>query len=217
MHPTEIARSYDSIADVWLQPHIQTNGIDQFKRAIQFSSNRGFALDIGCGSSSRFLDLLRDQGFHVEGLDLSKEMILRARRNRPDIDFHHADICTWDFPRQYDFISAWDSTWHLPLDQQEPVLRKICAGLSPGGVLIFTTGGLDGPAEKSDSAMGPPVYYSVLGIPETLRLLAQFDCVCRHLEFDQHPEKHLYIIAQKAEPNAAADLNPLPTANPTPA
>ncbi len=216
MHPTEIARSYDSIADVWLQPHIQTNGIDQFKRAIQFCPNRGFALDIGCGSSSRFLDLLRDQGFHVEGLDLSKEMLLRARRNRPDIKFHHADICTWEFPRQYDFISAWDSTWHLPLDQQEPVLRKICAGLSPGGVLIFTTGGLDGPTEKSDSAMGPPVYYSVLGIPETLRLLAQFDCVCRHLEFDQHPEKHLYIIAQKAEPDAAEDPNQLPTTSPTP-
>jgi pseudouridine-5'-phosphate glycosidase len=66
-----------------------------------------------------------------------------------------------------------------------------------GGIIIFTTGGLGGPHEKSDSAMGIEVSYSVLGIPKTLELLDRFGCVCRHLEYDQYPENHLYIIAQK--------------------
>jgi predicted enzyme related to lactoylglutathione lyase len=58
-------------------------------------------------------------------------------------------------------------------------------------------GGLDAPEEKRDSSMGAPVYYSVLGISKTLQTIAEAGCVCRHLEFDQWPEKHVFIIAQK--------------------
>lgn len=197
MTPQELARSYDEIAHVWLEPHIQSNGLAQFERAISFVTQRGHALDIGCGSSGRFLDLLQQHGFQVEGLDVSERMIALARQNRPGVTFHHADISTWELPRKYDFISAWDSIWHLPLALQKPVMKKICDALAPGGVFIFTTGGLDGPEEKSDSSMGPPVHYSVLGIPRTLEILGLYGCVCRHLEYDQPPEKHLYIIAQK--------------------
>jgi 2-polyprenyl-3-methyl-5-hydroxy-6-metoxy-1,4-benzoquinol methylase len=43
-------------------------------------------------------------------------------------------------PRQYDFITGWDSIWHVPLAQQAFVLQKFCDGLKPDGVLIFTMG-----------------------------------------------------------------------------
>ncbi len=197
MDPAEIGRSYDEIAHVWLEPHLQTNGIAQFERAIRFTENRGAALDIGCGCSERFIDCLGKHGFQPEGVDVSERMIGLARERNLGTTFHQGDISTWTFPRKYDFISAWDSTWHLPLDQQEPVLQKICEHLTEGGVFIFTTGGLDEATEKRDSNMGPPVYYSVLGIPKVLELLSRFGCVCRHLEYDQYPEKHLYVIAQK--------------------
>jgi len=197
MRPEEIGRRYDQIAQQWQEPWLQSNGIAQFQRAIQFTQQRGAALDIGCGCSGRFIDLLRQNGFQVEGLDVSTRMVALARERHPDVTFHHADICTWELPRSYDFIAGWDSIWHLPLAEQEPVLRKICGGLAPGGVFIFTTGGLDGPEEKQDSNMGPPVWYSVLGIPRTLELLAECGCVCRHLEYDQWPESHLYVIAKK--------------------
>jgi len=197
MHPDDIGRSYDTIAAKWREPHIQSNGIAQVERAIRFVGKGGHALDVGCGCSGRFVDLLTGHAFQVEGIDVSKKMIALARETHPHIAFHHADICTWEFPRKYDFIVAWDSTWHLPLKEQEPVIRKICKGLAPGGVFVFTTGGVDGPHEMPDSSMGPPVFYSVLGIPGTLALLARCACVCRHLEYDQYPEPHLYIIAQK--------------------
>jgi SAM-dependent methyltransferase len=197
MRPDEIGRSYDTIADEWQKPQLQSNGIVQHERAIQFCKDRRWALDIGCGCSGRFDALLARHGFQVEGVDVSEKMIALARERHPNISFYQADICQWDFPRHYDFVSAWDSIWHLPLAEQEQVLRKICAGLTPKGVFIFTTGGVDEPGEKRDSCMGPPVYFSVLGIPKTLELIAQFGCVCRHLEYDQYPEKHLYIIAQK--------------------
>jgi SAM-dependent methyltransferase len=198
MNPIQIGQSYDRLADQWNSDEFnRSNGIEQHKRAIAFVNEHRNALDVGCGSSGRFIDLLIDSGFHVEGIDVSEQMIALARQRHPDVLFYHEDFRIWDFPRKYDFITAWDSLWHLPLDDQEPALRKMCNGLTKGGVLVFTTGGLDGPDEKTDSAMGPPMYYSALGIPRTLELVAQSGCVCKHLEYDQHPELHLFIIAQK--------------------
>jgi SAM-dependent methyltransferase len=197
MDPESIGRGYDNIASHWQEPFLQTNSLAQFEKAIRFTENRGPALDIGCGSSGRFIDLLSKHDFVPEGLDVSKEMIALAKQRHPAVPFHHANIATWNFPKKYDFISAWDSTWHLPLSLQEPVLRKICDGLADHGIFIFTTGGLDGPAEKLDSFMGVQLSYGVLGIPKTLELLDRFGCVCRHLEYDQYPEKRLYVIAQK--------------------
>jgi SAM-dependent methyltransferase len=197
MDPDTLGREYDKKAAQWQEPFLQTNGLTQFEKAIRFTKNRGPALDIGCGSSGRFIDLLRKHGFAPEGLDVSEKMIALARQQHPQIPFYHADISKWSFPKKYDFISAWDSTWHLPLLLQEPVLQKICDGLADDGVFIFTTGGLDEPHEKSDSTMGIDVWFGILGIPKTLQLLDCFACVCRHLEYDQYPERHLYIIAQK--------------------
>lgn len=200
MTPSEIAASYDQLADQWnSEAFPRDNGIAQHERAIAFLKEKRQALDIGCGSSGRIIDLLIGHGFAVEGLDVSPRMIALARQRHPGITFHHADICEWDFPKRYDLISAWDSIWHVPLAQQELVLRKILQRLTPGGVCIFTMGGLDAPSEKIDSFMGPRMYYGVLGIPNTLKLLSEVGCVCRHLEYDQYPELHLYIIAQRIE------------------
>jgi SAM-dependent methyltransferase len=197
MQPGEIAESYDSIAHQWLEPHLVTNGIRQHERALKFRPSGGLALDVGCGCNGRFIRLLTNYGYEVEGLDVSAKMIALAKARDPNVTFYHADVCAWTPARQYDFITAWDSIWHVPLDRNESVLRKLCGALSPGGVFIWTTGGLDAPEVKRDAAMGPPMYYSVLGIPKTLQTVAEAGCVWRHLEYDQFPEKHVFLIAQK--------------------
>ena len=45
--------------------------------------------------------------------------------------------------------------------------------------------------------MGPPVYYSTLGIPGLLQVTQDAGCICRHLEFDQHPQSHLFVVVQR--------------------
>jgi len=197
MTPEEVGRSYDRMAEDWQAPHLQTNGIASFERAIAFCGNRGRALDIGCGSSGRFIDLLRKRGFEVEGLDVSERMVELARKRSPGVTIHRGDATSWNFPRQYDFIAGWDSIWHVPVAGQDPMMRRICAALASGGVFIFTTGGTEGPSDHDDSSMGPQVHYGVLGIPRTLALLDECGCLVRHVEFDQWPEGHLVVIAQK--------------------
>jgi SAM-dependent methyltransferase len=198
MNPTEIGQAYDQLAEQWNSDAFpRHNGIAPHERAIAFCRQKRHALDVGCGSSGRIVDVLTSHGFGVDGVDVSTRMIDLARRRHPDVAFHHADVCEWTLPRRYDLISAWDSIWHVPLTGLEPLLAKLMRALAPGGVFIFTTGGVDSPGESVDSTMGPRVYYSALGIPRTLEVISECGCICRHLEYDQHPESHLYVIAQR--------------------
>jgi trans-aconitate methyltransferase len=199
MTPEQTATTYNQIAQHWDCPEFDSsNGIKQHERALSFVSNFGRALDIGCGSSGRIINLLLNCGFEVEGLDVSQEMLKHARKHHPNVQFHLADVCTWEFQKEFDFISAWDSTWHVPLCQQLPVLRKLCGGLAQDGVLIFTTGGVNKPDEVTNPCFGKPLYHAAPGIPAILQALGESDCSCRHLEYDQYPEKHVYVVAQRA-------------------
>ncbi len=198
MKPEETGSHYDRIALTWQKQHLDSSyGIAALERAIRFVENKSTALDVGCGSSGRFIEVLTKNGFTPTGVDISSEMISLAKQRHPDVTFYTADICTWQIPAKYDLISAWDSTFHLPLAEQKPVFKKMCDGLHPQGILLFTCGGGVGPQEISGGFEGETFDYSTLGVDEFLRLIVEFGCACKHVEYDQFPENHVYIIAQK--------------------
>jgi len=199
MEPRDTAAVYDRIGHHWIEPAFHaTNGLTAHERAVALRAVRGgFALDVGCGANGRLRALLRGHGFAVEGVDLSPRMLELARRAEPETTFHHADICEWALPRAYDFITAWDSIWHVPLDRQLGVVAKLCAGLAPGGVLIFTSGGVDAPDEVTNPCHGVPLYHAAPGVPAILRTLEEAGVALRHFEFDQWPELHVFFIAQR--------------------
>jgi predicted TPR repeat methyltransferase len=140
---------------------------------------------------------MRVHGMRIEGIDISARMLALARQADPDVLLHHADVCAWQPERAYRFITAWDSIWHVRLEAQRALMPKLMRALEPGGVFIFSAGGLDAADEHVDAAMGPAVYYATLGIPGLLAVIGQAGCVLRHLEFDQYPEKHLFLIVQR--------------------
>jgi len=116
MKPEETGSHYDRIALWWQKQHLHSAyGVAQLERAIKFTENKSTALDIGCGSSGRFIDVLIKNGFTPTGVDISAEMISLARQRHPHVAIYAEDICTWQLPRKYDLISAWDSTFHLPV------------------------------------------------------------------------------------------------------
>ncbi len=198
MQPADTALRYDQIAQWWQSQHQYSQyGLAQLERAIQLTTGRNAALDVGCGSSGRFINTFLQYGFEAEGLDISAAMIQLAQQVHPDVKFYTADICQWTPPKSYSLIVAWDSTFHLPLAQQEPVTRKLCAALEPEGILLFTCGGTVAPGEISGSFENLDFDYSTLGVNGFLRLLDQQGCTCLHLEYDQYPERHVYVIARK--------------------
>ncbi len=200
MHPEDTAARYDRIAQWWQTQHQDSlYGIAQLERAIKFALKKHLAIDIGCGSSGRFFNVLSEPGFQVEGLDISAEMINLAKELHPDITFYREDICCWSPPKSYSLVVAWDSTFHLPLEMQELVVKKLCDALDGNGVLMFTCGGGHKQGEISGTFQGQNFEYSTLGVNAFLKILNEQHCTCLHLEYDQHPENHVYIIAQKLD------------------
>jgi 2-polyprenyl-3-methyl-5-hydroxy-6-metoxy-1,4-benzoquinol methylase len=199
MDPLEVAASYDLIAERWCGSQFdRSNGVRQHERALSFAPRSGAALDVGCGCSGRFIDLLGAHGYQVEGLDLSGEMVRLAQIRHPQVTFHHADIRSWPLRQAYDFISAWDSVWHVPLGQQRDVLLKLCGGLARDGVFIFSAGGLESPNERRDQAMGVPMYHATIGVPRIAQVIREAGCILRHFEYDQFPQEHVFFIVQRA-------------------
>ena len=201
MQTPSTAAAYDLLAERWRDESFDgENGVRQHARALAFidQGSRGWALNVGCGCNTRFNALLRANGLRIEGVDISARMIELARAADPEVVLHQADIVGWAPPRSYRFITAWDSIWHLRLEEQRPLMLKLMQALDPGGVFIFSAGGLDGADEHVDATMGPRVRYSTLGVPGLLGVIGEGGCIVRHLEFDQYPEKHLFVIVERA-------------------
>ena len=198
MDPRDASIAYDELASHWAGEDLnRRNGIEQHERALRFLRSHRRAIDIGCGSSGRIVDLLLARFDRVEGLDIAPRMIELAEQRHPGVTFHQTDVCAWEPPHRYDFVSAWDSVWHVPLDAQEAMLRKLCSALEPSGVLLTTTGGTEGPGHATNPFLGQPLYHAALGLPRFLEVLHDAGCHCRHVEFDEWPEKHIVVIAQR--------------------
>lgn len=194
MHHT--GELYDKIANWWNEQHLNSDyGIKQLERAIQFVKNKNSALDVGCGAGGRMISRLIQDGFDITGIDASSKMIEIAQQKHPNSKFINENIITWETNQKFDLILAWDSIFHLPLNEQKNVLTKICLMLNPEGIFIYTLG--DAIGEHYSDWHDEKFYYSSIGINENLKILSESNCECKHLELDQFPQNHVYLIAQK--------------------
>jgi hypothetical protein len=73
----------------------------------------------------------------------------------------------------------------------------LCGGLAQNGVLLFTCGGGEEPGTAQGELGAKQFEYSSLGVPWFVRLLWHFGCAVRNIEYDQYPQNHVYIVAQK--------------------
>jgi 2-polyprenyl-3-methyl-5-hydroxy-6-metoxy-1,4-benzoquinol methylase len=132
-----IAGHYDLHGWDW---YARTNGA----RLITLLGERGVApgssiLDAGCGTGSLSL-MLAAEGFRVTGVDLSPEMIARARAKDVGcaVDWRVGDITSLSLGATFDaVVSVADVFNHLEsLDAWEAALRSLGAHIRPKG-LVF--------------------------------------------------------------------------------
>jgi ubiquinone/menaquinone biosynthesis C-methylase UbiE len=99
-------------------------------------------LDVGCGTG--FLALsLAELGHTVTGIDLSPQMIDRARRKaeqaRQQVDFRVCDAAAVDSDAEtYDLVVARHVIWNLP--EPEQAVAEWVRVLRPGGRLLLIEG-----------------------------------------------------------------------------
>ena len=196
MEPVETGKKYNKISEIYQSELLNSNyGLAQVKRAISFVNVTGSALDVGCGVGGRIVDELEISGFVITGIDVSRSMVTLAQESHPKVHFEIADICSWQTQQSFDFVVAWDSLFHLPLSQHEVVLKKLCSLLTSGGVLIYTFGNDIG--EHISNWHNDTFYYSSIGLNRNLQVLIDSGLDVMHMELDQYPEKHVYVVAKK--------------------
>jgi SAM-dependent methyltransferase len=99
----------------------------------------GTALELGCGSGRLLLPLL-DDGYLIEGLDNSADMLRLCREQNEYAVLHQASMEDFQTGTPYGSITIPAFTLQLlPYDKISPTLSNIHQHLHPGGGLYFTT------------------------------------------------------------------------------
>lgn len=93
-------------------------------------------LDVACGTGLH-LEHLRE-GFDVEGLDLSPELLEIACERNPALTFHRADMRTFALDSRYDVITCLFSSigYMTTIDDLHRAVARMADHLVPGGLLI---------------------------------------------------------------------------------
>ena len=91
-------------------------------------------LEVGCGTGDVLASLQPARGV---GIDISPEMISRARVRHPDLAFHVHDIVAGPLDDRFEFVVAVDVLEHVA--DLDGALRSMAAMLGPDGVLAITT------------------------------------------------------------------------------
>ena len=91
-------------------------------------------LEVGCGTGDILHALQPADGL---GIDLSEEMIKRAKRKYPGLRFAVHDLMGEPLDEQFDYVVAVDVAEHV--SDLGLVMAAIGRMLSPGGTLVVTT------------------------------------------------------------------------------
>lgn len=139
-------------------------------------------LDIGCGMGEPIARYILDRGFRAVGVDSSRTLIDMCRTRFPHAEWHVQDMRTLDLGRTFDGILAWDSFFHLRMDDQRRMFDVLAAHAAPGAALMFTSGPTAG--EAIGTWHGEPLYHASLSPEEYRALLAARGFVVQHFEAD---------------------------------
>lgn len=97
-------------------------------------------LDLGCGCGIPAAKQLAER-FDVTGVDFSPVQIERARRLVPNATLLCEDMTELDFPSsRFDAVVSFYAIIHVPLEEQQPLLKNIYRWLKPGGYIMATVG-----------------------------------------------------------------------------
>ena len=95
-------------------------------------------LDLGCGSGDP-ADIEIAKEHQVTGVDISQTQIDLARKNIPTGRFLHGDAASVQFPAaSFDAVISFYALEHIPRQEHEVLLRRICRWLRAGGYLLIS-------------------------------------------------------------------------------
>lgn len=125
----KIAQTYDRMN------HLMTLGLDRLWRKRAVKGLHGHVLDVACGTGDLAI-CLAEQGCTVTGVDLSEEMLLRARQKTDSVTFRLANVEELPFPAgSFDAVTcAFGVRNFVHLEQGLSEMMRV---LKPGGRMVI--------------------------------------------------------------------------------
>lgn len=125
---------YSKIAKSYAEESNVSEHIDEF---LSLLTKGETILDAGCGSGID-ANYMSCKGFHVIGVDFSKEMIKIAKSTYPTIEFRLGDFNNLDFANStFDGITLLYSVIHLPKKDIKSILEKFYKILKKKGIIYL--------------------------------------------------------------------------------
>lgn len=119
---------------------IYLKNIEKDLSKTKFDKKSASLLDIGCGIGY-FLYLAKNDGYNVQGADISKWAKIYAKK-KFDVDVIAGNFLEMDITENsYDMVTLWQTIEHLP--QPNLFLNKIYKILKPGGYICIATPDVD--------------------------------------------------------------------------
>lgn len=104
-------------------------------KLLQYKPN-GFYLDIGCGSGN-YTGALAEIGLKIEGIDLSTEMLEKAKKKYSQINFHQGDATALPFSNnKFDGAICILATHHI--HNNKKLFQEAFRVINKGRFVIFT-------------------------------------------------------------------------------
>lgn len=129
-------------------------------RFLGYVTPSGCVLDVGCGMAEPIARYIIEAGFSVVGIDSSPSLIAMCRRRFPESEWLVADMRDMSLGRRFAGILAWDSFFHLSMDDQRGMFARFATHALSDAPLMFTSGSSKGLA--IGSYCGEPLYHASL-------------------------------------------------------
>jgi len=158
----------------------------------------GVVLDIGCGMAEPIARYVIQAGFRVVGIDSSPSLTAMCRARFPDAEWLVGDMRQMALGRRFDGLLAWDSFFHLNMDDQRSMFPRFAAHALPGAPLMFTSGPTHG--EAIGSYHDEPLYHASLDPLEYEQLMSTNGfSVVAHVADDRDCSGHTVWLAQRRQ------------------
>lgn len=192
-----VTKGYNTVASRYLADRQRLSSGPYIRKMLRLLPRHSSVLDLGCGAGIPIDDMILSAGHSVTGIDISDEMLRRARANCPGADYKTGDIAELA-PGQYSVqaIVSFYAFFHVPRGRHGELLKTLSTYLPSNGLLLITFGDRDFQGETE--FYGAPMWWSQWGTRKNSELVERAGFVILLDEVARSGgESHHVVMASK--------------------